>query len=331
MSIAKATAVAYSNIAFVKFWGKRDAALNLPYNDSLSMNLSAATTTTTVIFDDTLAEDVVIIDGREERGGRRERVVAHLDRVRQMADIEARARVVSRNSFPMATGIASSASAFAALSLAATRAAGLDLDEGELSRLARLGSGSACRSVPGGFTYWTAGTSHETSFARQIAPPEHWDLRDVIAVVSQAPKAVGSGAGHAAAETSLFFRARLVTLPQRLAEVKDALLARDLPTFGRAIEEEAISLHVIAMTSRPPIYYWMPATLRLIQAVQSWRAEGLEVYFTLDAGPNVHLICRAGDQTEVEKRLTAMEEVREVIVNQPAGGVRLLDEHLFDP
>lgn len=325
MSPGKATAVGYSNIAFVKFWGKRDAALNLPYNDSLSMNLSGARTVTTVAFSATCAQDIVVINGREPSPEARERVVTHLDRVRRMAGIHTPARVVSQNNFPMAAGIASSASAFAALSLAATKAAGLDLDERELSILARLGSGSACRSVPGGFTWWLAGDSHETSFARQIAPPEHWALRDLIAIVSRAPKAVSSGAGHAAAETGPFFKARLATLPRRLTEVKEALLARDFPTFGQAIEEEAISLHVIAMTSRPPITYWLPATLRLIQAVQEWRAEGLEVYFTMDAGPNVHLICQAEDGAEVERRLAAIEGVQEVIVNEPAGKTHLLE------
>jgi len=242
-----------------------------------------------------------------------------------MAGIETRARVISRNNFPMAAGLASSASAFAALSLAATRAAGLDLGEQELSILARLGSGSACRSVPGGFALWLAGDSHETSFAHQIAPPEHWALRDLIAIVSRAPKAVSSGAGHAAAETSPFFKARLATLPRRLEEVKEALLARDFPALGRAIEEEAISLHVVAMTSRPPIYYWLPTTVRLINEVQRWRAEGLEVYFTFDAGPNVHLICQAENAAEVERRLAAIEEVQEVIVNEPAGKTHLLE------
>lgn len=315
----KATAVASANIAFVKYWGNRDAALRLPCNGSLSMNLSAATTTTSVHFDDRFPNDTVIIGGEEQHGLAYARVVAHLDRVRTLAGINARAHVVSQNSFPMGTGIASSASAFAALSLAATAAAGLNLSERELSALARLGSGSAARSVPGGFIEWVAGDSHATSYAYSIAPPEHWDLRDVVAIVSHTPKQIGSTDGHAAALTSPYFATRLALLPDRHARIRQAILDRDLAVLGPLMEEEAISLHVIALTSRPPIYYWAPATLELIQAIRAWRGEGLPVYFTLDAGPNVHLICAAADAPTVEARVRAMDGVMDVLVNAPGG------------
>jgi diphosphomevalonate decarboxylase len=323
MYSGKATAVSCSNIAFIKYWGNRDPVLRLPNNDSLSMNLSAAMTTTTVELDASLTDDRVVIQDREVQGDRRARVVQHLDRVRAMAGIETRARVTSVNSFPMATGIASSASAFAALSLAATAAAGLRLNERELSCLARLGSGSACRSVPAGFTYWHAGHSHETSYAESIAGLGHWDLRDLVAVVSTTPKAVGSADGHSLAPTSLFYAARLAVLPGRLQVVKAALLARDLVRFGETIEAEATELHVIAMTSRPPIIYWLPETLAVMQAVRDWRAEGLLAYFTLDAGANVHVICLADDAPAVEQRLTALPAVIQVIACQPGDGVRL--------
>jgi diphosphomevalonate decarboxylase len=324
----RATAIANANIAFIKYWGNRDATLRIPWNDSISMNLSQATTTTTVEFGPSLGDDVVVIGDEEMSGEQRERVVVHLDRVRALAGIGTKARVMSSNSFPMGTGIAASASAFAALTLAATSAASLNLDETALSRLARLGSGSACRSIPGGFVEWQAGDSHETSFARSIAPPEHWDLRDIVAIVSGAPKAVSSGSGHAAATTSPFFAARQAALHERLATVKRSLLGRDFATFGRAIEEEAIELHVIAMTSRPPIYYLAPDAWRVLFAVRSWRAEGLGVYFTLDAGPNVHLICLSGDEAEVARRARAAEGVRELLVNRPAGGARLSEDAL---
>lgn len=330
MYSGKATAVSCSNIAMIKYWGNRDASLRLPCNGSLSMNLSAATTTTTVLFDDQFSDDQVEIGGEEQSGPARARVVAHLDRVRSLAGISTRARVASRNSFPMGTGIASSASAFAALSLAATAAAGLNLNECELSALARLGSGSAARSVPGGFVEWVAGESHETSYAYSIAPPEHWDLRDVIAVVSHAPKPVGSTDGHAAAQSSPYFATRLSLIPERLARARRAVLERDLATLGPLMEEEAICLHVIALTSRPPIFYWTPATLELMLAVQAWRTEGLPVYFTLDAGPNVHLICEAANAAAVEARVRAMASVSDVLVNAPGGPARLSGEHLFE-
>ena len=325
MSVVRATATACANIAFIKYWGQRDAELNLPANSSLSMNLDQLTTVTTVEFSPDYADDVVILDGREERGESRQRIVAHLDRVRAMAGLRARARVISENSFPVGVGLASSASGFAALSLAASRAAGLELSQQELSILARFGSGSACRSIPGGFSEWTAGTSSQDSFARQIAPPEHWDLRDVIAIVSRARKWVGSTEGHARAPTSHLYQARVASVAKRLAQAKTALLEKDLATLGPLIEEDAISMHAVMMTSRPPIYYWLPGSIKLIHEVQNWRAEGLEVYFTFDAGPNVHLICQAADQAEVERRLKDVEEVLEVIVSGPGPGARVIE------
>ena len=325
MSVLKATAAACANIAFIKYWGKRDAELNLPANSSLSMNLDRLTTVTTVEFSPDYADDVIVLDGREEWGAARQRIVAHLDRVRAMAGLRARARVVSENSFPTSAGLASSASGFAALSLAASRAAGLELSLRELSILARFGSGSACRSVPGGFTEWTAGTSSQESFAKQIAPPEHWELRDVIAIVSRAHKRVGSTEGHALAPTSHLYQARVASVAERLAQAKTALLERDLATLGRIMEEDAVSMHAVMMTSRPPIYYWLPSSIQLIHEVQRWRAEGLEVYFTFDAGPNAHLICQAADQAEVERRLRDIEDVLEVIVSGPGPGARVIE------
>jgi diphosphomevalonate decarboxylase len=325
MSVSKATAVACANIAFIKYWGKRDRELNLPANSSLSMNLDRLTTVTTVAFSPDYDDDVVILDGREERGAARQRIVAHLDRVRVMAGLRARARVVSENSFPTGAGLASSASGFAALSLAASKAAGLELSQRELSILARFGSGSACRSIPGGFSEWTAGASSEESFAKQIAPPDHWDLRDVIAIVSRAHKRVGSTEGHSLAATSHLHQARVASVVDRLAQAKAALLEKDLTTLGRLIEEDAVSMHAVMMTSRPPIYYWLPISVRLIHEAQGWRAEGLEAYFTFDAGPNVHLICQAADQAEVERRLKDIEDVLEVIVSGPGPGARLIE------
>ena len=324
MTTLIATAQSNANIAFVKYWGVRDVALNLPLNDSISMNLSDATTVTTVEWGDQGA-DTLEIDGRPATAGQTARASRHLDHLRRLAGVSLRARVVSRNSFPMGTGMASSAAGFAALTVAAAAALGLDLAERDLSALARLGSGSACRSVPGGFTRWHAGHDHASSYAETIAPPEHWDLRDVLAVVSTEHKAVGSAEGHTLAHTSPFLTARLADLPRRLARVQDALLARDLPTLGEELEAEAIALHVLAMTSRPPLLYWDPATVELLRLCPVWRADGLPVYFTLDAGPNVHLICEAATAPALMERLQALPSVQRVLVNGPAGPTRRID------
>ncbi|MCI0475848.1 MAG: diphosphomevalonate decarboxylase [Anaerolineales bacterium] len=325
----KAAANGCSNIAFIKYWGNRDDALRIPLNNSISMNLDHAATTTTVAFDDALDDDHIILGGARANSAPRARVVAHLDRVRALAQIETRARVESQNNFPMGAGIASSASAFAALSLAATRAIGLELPERELSILARQGSGSACRSIPGGFVEWLAGSESTNSYAVSIAPPTFWVLRDVIAIVSTAEKKVGSTDGHHAAPSSHFLTERLNALPARLARVRRALFAHDLAALGSAIEEDAIELHFVAMTSAPPIFYWSPEMVRVIESARAWRADGLAVYFTLDAGPNVHLICEAKDAVQVAARAREIPDVQQVIVNAPGGPARLTEEHLF--
>lgn len=326
--MAKVTAVANPNIAFVKYWGKVDAGLNLPANASLSMNLGALTTATTVEFYGGWPADSVSIDGREATGQALARVVAHLDRVRALAGTDARARVVSRSDFPAGTGLASSSSAFAALSLAATAAAGLRMDEAALSRLARLGSGSACRSVPGGFSLW-AGGGDVGSYARQVAPPWHWELHDVVAVVSRKHKAVGSHDGHGLAPTSPFYEGRLRLVPALLSAVEVAIEARDLAALGAATEADALAMHGVMMTSQPALLYWLPATIEVMRAVRAWREEGVGVYFTLDAGPNVHCLCDAAWAAEVEARLAGLPGVVEVIDSGPGGGARVVEYHLF--
>ena len=326
--MSKATAVANPNIAFVKYWGKIDEALNLPANPSLSMNLAALTTVTTVEFRPGLRVDAVTIDNRPAVGESFDRVVAHLDRVRSLVGIAARACVVSRNDFPMGTGLASSSSAFAALSLAATRAVGLDLDEGALSRLARLGSGSACRSVPAGFSLWE-GDSDGTSFSRQVAGRGHWDLVDVVAIVAYEHKTIGSHNGHSLASTSPLHEARLAAVPGWLKVVLRGIRDRDLSAIGPCMEADALAMHGVMMTSVFSLLYWTPATVSVLQAVRSWREKGLGVYFTLDAGPNVHCLCESADALEIEKRLRNLAGVQDVLVSGTGDGVRTVAYHLF--
>ncbi|HSR34893.1 MAG TPA: diphosphomevalonate decarboxylase [Anaerolineae bacterium] len=326
--MGKATAVANPNIALIKYWGRTDEVLNLPANPSLSMNLAALTTVTTVEFRPGLSADRVSIDGRPAGDLAQARVSAHLDWVRSLARTPDRAMVASRNDFPAGTGLASSASAFAALSLAAVSAVGLDLDEAALSRLARLGSGSACRSIPSGFSLWE-GDTDETSFARQIAPPHRWDLHDVVAITSYQHKAVGSYDGHALAPTSPLHEARLEAVPELLATVLSGIEKRDLALLGPAVEADALAMHGVMMTSRPSLMYWLPATVAVLLAVRTWCGEGLGVYFTMDAGPNVHCFCQSSDALEVEGRLRNLQGVQDVLVSGPGDGARLVEYHLF--
>jgi diphosphomevalonate decarboxylase len=195
-------AFAHPNIAFIKYWGNRDEALRLPVNGSISMNLAGLETRTSVNFSDFDQNDSLILNGRPNTGVALQRVSDFLELVRQMAGIHSRAEVISESNFPTGAGMASSAAGFAALALSAAKAAVINLDESGLSRLARRGSGSACRSIPAGFVEWQMGTGDADSYAVSIAPPAHWELVDCIAIVSSNPKSTGSAEGHALAGTS---------------------------------------------------------------------------------------------------------------------------------
>jgi diphosphomevalonate decarboxylase len=320
-----ATGFANANIAFVKYWGNRDHELRIPSNGSISMNLDGLYTRTRVAFDQALTRDELILEGQTQDGPVLQRVSAMLNRVRSMAGLPCYARVESRNNFPMGAGIASSASAFAALSLAASRAAGLDLDDAALSRLARTGSGSACRSVPGGFVEWRSGDRHENSYAYSIAPPEHWLLVDCVAIVSRAHKATGSTEGHPLAHTSPLQAARVDDAPRRLAICRKAILERDFEALAEIVELDSNLMHGVIMTSTPRIIYWQPATLAVMQAVVAWRAEGLPVCYTIDAGPNVHVISTTIHAGRVAERLKDLPGVENVLTATPGGPTRLAD------
>src|SRR5215210_2001432 len=338
-----ATAIAPANIAFIKYWGMQDVVRTLPYNGSISMNLDACLTTTTVTFDPDLAEDELtlrlyagpaVADAPPQRAVGRplQRVSAQLGRLRTLAGVGWHARVESTNNFPSDAGIASSAAAFAALTLAGVAALGLKLDERELSLWTRRGgSGSACRSIPTGYAEWRvpdgrfdAATWDAESYAFSLASPEHWALADVVAVVDAGVKKIGSAENHQLAATSAYFPTRLAELPGRLAGTRDAIARRDLELLGAIIEADAVSMHVVCMTSRPPSFYWNSGTMTVIHAVREWRAMGLHCYFTIDAGSNVHVICDASDRAEIEQRLTALPGVQFVLANGVGMGARVV-------
>jgi diphosphomevalonate decarboxylase len=321
-----ATAISSPNIAFIKYWGDRDSLLRIPANGSLSMNLEGLETRTRVSFDAFLEADTLTVNGQGMSGAGLERVSQFLDRIRHMAGMQFFANVDSQNNFPMGAGIASSASAFATLALASCAAAGLLLSERELSRLARTGSGSACRSVPGGFVEWLAGMTDEDSYARSIAAPEHWALVDCIVVVSQAHKPVGSTQGHALASTSPLQAARVADASRRLELCRRAILERDFTAFAEVVELDSNLMHAVMQTSTPTLFYWQPATLGVMQAVRDWRAQGLPVCYTIDAGPNVHVLCPAGAAVEVKRQLSALDGVREVLTATPGGPARMVEK-----
>ncbi|NTW12087.1 MAG: diphosphomevalonate decarboxylase, partial [Anaerolineales bacterium] len=282
-------------------------------------------TRTTVSFQPSLPYDELIINGHEVAGAGRDRVSYILDRIRDMAGIREHAEVMTGNNFPSGAGIASSASAFAALALAGSKAAGLNLSEPELSRLARRGSGSASRSIPSGFVEWQAGTTDEDSFAFSIAEPDHWKLADCVAIVSASHKKTGSTEGHAIAPTSPLQAARVADAPRRLELCRGAILDRDFDTFASIVELDSDMMHSVMMTSTPALHYWKPASLSVMNAVRGWRGEGLPVCYTVDAGPNVHVICPETEAHVVDKKLREINGVSDVLIARVGGPAKIVN------
>jgi len=319
-------AFAHPNIAFIKYWGNRDEALRLPVNGSISMNLAGLETHTTVNFSDLNQDDSLTLNGTPITGAALPRVSVFLEIVRQMAGIHARAEVISESNFPTGAGVASSAAGFAALALAAAKAAGIDLDESGLSRLARRGSGSACRSIPAGFVEWQMGTGDADSYAVSIAPPGHWELVDCIAIVSSDPKSTGSAEGHGLAGTSPLQAPRVADTPRRLEICRDAILRRDFATFAEIVELDSNMLHAVMMTSHPALFYWQPASLTVMQAVREARGKGLPVCYTVDAGPNIHVITEEAETERTAGFLRSLPGVREVLIAHVGGPAGLIPE-----
>jgi len=319
-----AAASAHPNIAFIKYWGNRDALLRLPLTGSLSMNLDGLETRTRVWFDADFSADSFSLGGVEQGEESLARVSAFLDRARELAGCGLWARVESENNFPTGAGIASSASAFAALALAASTALGLSLNEQQLSALARRGSGSACRSVPDGFAEWLPGSADADSYAVQVAPPEYWDLVDLIVVLRSEHKAIGSTEGHALAGTSPLNGLRVAGAPERLIECRQALLARDFARLARVVEADSHWMHAVMRTSTPPLFYWTAGTETVLWHVLDWRKRGRAVCATVDAGPNVHVITAGAEKNWVEARLRELPGVQQVLCARPGLGARLI-------
>jgi len=289
------------------------------------MNLDGLFTRTTVSFQPSLPFDELIINGHEVTGPGLDRVSYILDIIRGMADIPERAEVMTENNFPSGAGIASSASAFAALAVAGSKAAGLELGEPELSRLARRGSGSASRSIPGGFVEWQVGTTDEDSYAFSIAEQDHWNLVDCIAIVSASHKKTGSTEGHSIAPTSPLQAARVTDAPRRLEICRNAILKRDFDAFASIVELDSDMMHSVMMTSTPALHYWKPASLNVMNKVRQWRMNGLPACYTVDAGPNVHVICPETETLEVSQRLRKIEGVNDVLVAQVGGAAKIVN------
>ncbi len=323
MTPGRATARACANIALVKYWGKRDRALNLPAAGSLSLTLAALTTETTVELDPSLSADELVLDGQPARPVELTRVTAFLDVVRATAGIGARARVATSNAFPTAAGLASSASGYAALALAATTAAGLTMSPRALSILARQGSGSAARSIYGAFVRMHAGELDDGSdaFAEPVSSPLADRVRMVIAIVGGgAPKSHGSrdAMDHTTA-TSPFYPAWIETVRRDLGDAEGALAAGDLTLLGTIAEANALAMHATALAARPAVIYWQPTTLSLLAEVRALRARGIGAWATMDAGPHVKVLTSIDQADAVANALRTVPGASEIMISGAGG------------
>ena len=317
----RAVAVAHPNVALIKYWGKRARTGNLPATGSLSLVLGGLATETRVQFDSGRRGDHVLLDGRED-ADTSARVTACLDQLRQAAGVSYGALVESRNDFPTGAGLASSASGFAALVTAGAGALGLHLAPQRLAEIARLGSGSAPRSLLGGFVLLT--NRSDTTVCEQVAAPADWPLEIVVAITTSGPKATSSRAGMAQSEqTSPYYddwvRTHAADLDAGLAAVR----AREFEVLAELAEHNCLKMHAVMMTTRPPLLYWSPATLACLQRIRELRGAGVPVFFTVDAGPQVKAICLPGAADDVMAALGAVPGVLEILRSPLGEGARL--------
>lgn len=317
---------AYTNIAFIKYWGKKNEELILPQNNSLSLTLDAFYTETKVTFDENLDSDILILDGEEEGAKALKKAQVILDLVREMADIESYARIDSKNFVPTAAGLASSASGLAALAGAASLAAGLHLSETELSRLARRGSGSASRSIYGGFAEWQQGTSDEDSIAVPV-DDANWDIGMLFIIVDDNRKDVSSTEGmRRVVETSPYYDGWVSSSVEDLAAIKTAIANQDLVATGEIAERSALKMHALNLSANPPFNYWSPDSIVAMRKVTELREMGYPVYLTMDAGPNVKLICKASQLEEIYAILRKEYREEQLVMAKPGPGMQILED-----
>jgi diphosphomevalonate decarboxylase len=327
--MSEARGMAHPNVALSKYWGKRPGGGNFPAVPSLSVTLAGLETRTQVRFAAGLTADRVEIDGEIAGPRARERVVALLDRVRLAAGDDRRADVRSTNDFPTASGLASSASGFAALALTTVRAAGLDWDAARVSDLARRSSASAARSVFGGFVELEAGAvearEEDVLCARPVASADHLPLVVFVCVTTEGPKAVGSSDGmRLTMDRSPYARAWLEEAPRLHARLRDALLARDFATVGELAEASALAMHASAIAAG--VTYWNGATLDALLAVRELRAAGVLAFASIDAGPHVKVLTLEAQAANVRSAMAATAGVRRVIESRVGAGAALADE-----
>ena len=321
-----ATARAHTNIALIKYWGKKDQQLIIPQTDSLSLTLDKFYTDTTVTFDSGLKTDKLVLNGQLLDATATKRVSAFLDIVRQQSGISDYAHIKSQNHVPTSAGLASSASAFAALAGAASRAAGMSLSKRDLSRLARRGSGSATRSIFGGLVQWHRGTDDQSSYAEPIDQHPDFGLRMTAILLSQKAKRISSRHGmQEVVQTSPYYPAWRQVVAKDMQRIKRAIADSDINSIGKIAESNAMRMHALNLSAEPDFCYFNADTLKAMDAIKDLRSQGVSCYYTMDAGPNVKAIYNAKDQNVILSKLSAIFGANRLVTCQAGSGIRWLE------
>lgn len=336
--IQSVTVTSPANIAFIKYWGQKNDELVLPFHDSFSMNLSGCVSTVTIQRQQAI-KDLTMqskfygqTEFSEANSAQLHKIKQFFDFVHQYLNIPSSHgySITSENSFPHKAGIASSASFYAGLTLGLVTLLEAEISQAEMSMLARMsGSGSAARSIPDGFVWWHKGNGEtpvelmKSSVAESIAAPNYWDIADLVVLLTQDQKKVGSQAGHKGAVSSAFFPDRLLSVDERLKTIRTAFDHKDFATFGKIMEEDTLSMHLVMMTQNPPLYFWSGKTLEVMKQVVNLREQGMHVYFSIDAGENVHVICQKADEAKIAAHFRQQPDVLNIIHNDPAPGARV--------
>ncbi|MBT4540595.1 diphosphomevalonate decarboxylase [Candidatus Woesearchaeota archaeon] len=332
----KASAIAHSNIALCKYWGKRNEELILPFNANISMTLNKFFTHTTLEFDKKYDKDILVINDKEYANETKEYklyVGRFLRVVRERVNTDLYARIVSNNNFPLAAGLASSASGFAALAIAVNEIFNLSLDKNGLSILARQGSGSAARSIHGGFVEWLKGENEngEDSYAKQVFDENYWpEFRMIACITSTEEKKYKSRPSmQMSVETSPYFKQWAEGSDEDVQKVKQGLREKDFTLVGTTAEHSCMKMNGVMWTTKPAIIYQNQTTIELMHAIMQWREEGLESYYTMDAGPQVKILCLEKDVDVLVEKLSKFDGVEKVVVNKPGYDAKVVSEHLF--
>ena len=293
---------AHTNIALIKYWGKRNEALFLPETSSLSLTLDAFYTDTQVIFSPELKEDTFYLNGQLQTQQATQKVTQFVNLFRHKADRRVPFLIESYNHVPTAAGLASSASAFAALSAACNAALELNMEPTELSTYARRGSGSATRSLFGGFVEWHRGfdDNSESSYAEPFDPAD-WDVAMLVVMVNQQEKDLSSREGmELTRRTSPFYQLWPQEVEKDLQTIKEAIRRQDFETMGEVAEHNAMKMHATMIAANPSFTYWQPDSLDVMNHVRHLRRQGIPCYFTMDAGPNVKILCRQSQADQIQ-------------------------------